>query len=47
MTWQAGFQTKPRTGHLLYRFDPEGQPPNKLRLKVEINTREHFAVFGF
>jgi predicted nucleotidyltransferase component of viral defense system len=30
-----------------YRFDSEGQPPIRLRLKVEINTREHFAVFGF
>jgi len=32
---------------LVYRFDSEGSPPIPLRLKVEINTREHFAVKGF
>lgn len=32
---------------LNYRFDSEDQPPIRLRLKVEINTREHFALFGF
>jgi len=31
---------------LRYRFLAEGEPPIKLRLKVEINTREHFTVFG-
>lgn len=31
---------------LLYAFDSEGQPPERLRLKVEINTREHFTVYG-
>lgn len=30
-----------------YRFQSEDQPPLPLRLKVEINTREHFAVDGF
>jgi predicted nucleotidyltransferase component of viral defense system len=30
---------------LMYRFDSEDSIP--LRLKVEINTREHFAVYGF
>ena len=30
-----------------YRFDSEDRPPIPLRLKVEINTREHFAVYGF
>jgi predicted nucleotidyltransferase component of viral defense system len=29
-----------------YRFDSEGIPPVRARLKVEINTREHFSVFG-
>jgi predicted nucleotidyltransferase component of viral defense system len=29
------------------RFDSEDSPPMRLRLKVEINSREHFAVFGF
>jgi predicted nucleotidyltransferase component of viral defense system len=43
--------TPRRTAHegrvmLLYRMVAEGQPPVPLRLKVEINTREHFSVFG-
>lgn len=29
-----------------YRFDAEGEPPVRLKLKVEINSREHFSVFG-
>lgn len=32
---------------LNYRFLSEDTPPLPLRLKVEINTREHFAVGGF
>jgi predicted nucleotidyltransferase component of viral defense system len=32
---------------LNYRFASEDAPPLRLRLKVEINSREHFAVFGF
>ncbi len=31
----------------VYRFSSEERPPVPLRLKVEINTREHFAVHGF
>jgi predicted nucleotidyltransferase component of viral defense system len=29
-----------------YRFESETRPVTPLRLKVEINTREHFAVLG-
>jgi predicted nucleotidyltransferase component of viral defense system len=29
-----------------YRFDSEDAPPLRLRLKAEINSREHFTVFG-
>jgi len=32
---------------LTYRFDSEDTPPLPLKLKVEINSREHFAVCGF
>jgi len=32
--------------NLIYRFESEDSPPLKLRLKVEINTREHFTVLG-
>jgi len=31
---------------LIYRMSSEGQPPVPMRLKVEINSREHFSVFG-
>ncbi len=31
---------------LLYRFDSEDTPSIHLRLKIEINTREHFAELG-
>lgn len=31
---------------LIYRMVSEGQPPAPMRLKVEINSREHFSVFG-
>ena len=31
----------------VYRFGSEDRPPLQLRLKVEINSREHFAVYGF
>ncbi len=30
---------------LIYRFASEDIPPRPLRLKVEINSREHFSVF--
>lgn len=32
---------------LSYKFDSEIPPIEPLRLKVEINTREHFTVLGF
>lgn len=32
---------------LTYRFSSEDVPPTPLRLKVEINSREHFTVYGF
>lgn len=31
----------------VYRFGSEDAPPINMRLKVEINTREHFAAHGF
>jgi predicted nucleotidyltransferase component of viral defense system len=31
----------------VYRFGSEDTPPINMRLKVEINSREHFAVNGF
>lgn len=32
---------------LVYRFDSEIPPVRPLRLKIEINTREHFTVLGY
>jgi predicted nucleotidyltransferase component of viral defense system len=32
--------------HLVFRFAPESQPDTSLKLKVEINTREHECVLG-
>jgi predicted nucleotidyltransferase component of viral defense system len=32
---------------LVYRFASEDTPPINMRLKIEINSREHFAVHGF
>lgn len=32
--------------NLVYRFDSEDSPPLKMRLKIEINSREHFTEFG-
>lgn len=31
---------------LLYRFETTSRPLQQMRIKVEINTREHFSVFG-
>jgi predicted nucleotidyltransferase component of viral defense system len=31
---------------LVYRLSSEGPPPVQMRLKVEINSREHFSMFG-
>ena len=32
---------------LVYRFESEVPPIRPLRLKIEINTREHFAILGY
>lgn len=32
--------------HLIFRFAPEADPQSTLKLKVEINTREHQSLFG-
>jgi predicted nucleotidyltransferase component of viral defense system len=32
---------------LLYRFESELPPVRPMRLKIEMNTREHFAILGF
>lgn len=32
--------------HLVFRFAPEAEPETSLKLKVEINTREHQPLYG-
>lgn len=39
-------QTRGRVA-LIYRFESENTPPMRMRLKIEINSREHFSIFGF
>jgi predicted nucleotidyltransferase component of viral defense system len=40
------WEIKEGRANLVYRFDSEDVPPLKLRLKLEINTHEHFAELG-
>ncbi|WP_419739545.1 nucleotidyl transferase AbiEii/AbiGii toxin family protein [Ruegeria sp.] len=46
--WLGKPQWKQNEGRvtLSYRFGSEDVPPQRLRLKVEINSREHFTLFG-
>jgi predicted nucleotidyltransferase component of viral defense system len=47
--WLGKPQWKQTEGRVtfVYRFESEDSPPIRLRLKIEINSREHFSVFGF
>ena len=47
--WLGKPQWKQSEGRvtLSYRFESEEMPPARLKLKVEINSREHFTVYGF
>ena len=47
--WLGTPQWKQTAGRvtIVYRFNSEDTPLIRLRLKVEINSREHFAVYGF
>jgi predicted nucleotidyltransferase component of viral defense system len=46
--WLGTPQRKLEEGrvNLVYRFDSEDSPPLKMRLKIEINSREHFTELG-
>ena len=43
---KANWKQSERGVALYYRFDSEDTPSIRLRLKIEINTREHFDVYG-
>ena len=47
-SWLGEPQWKQNEGRVTLdcRFDSEDAPPLRLRLKVEINSREHFTAFG-
>jgi len=47
--WLGKPQWKQNEGRvtLVYRMGSEDAPPLPLRLKVEINSREHFSAFGY
>ena len=46
--WLGRPQWKQTEGRVtfVYRFESEDVPPLRMRLKIEINSREHFSVFG-
>lgn len=46
--WLGTPQRKFKEGrvNLVYRFDSEDSPPFKMRLKIEINSRERFSELG-
>jgi len=44
---QGNFKSSQHNATLIYRFDSEFEPVTRLKLKIEINTREHISVFGF
>lgn len=48
LAWLGKCQRKQagHSSHLTFRFAPEAAPGSTLKLKVEINTREHQACFG-
>lgn len=41
-----GYERKEHSFKLIYRFQSEEQPPKGMRLKIEINSREHFTEHG-
>jgi len=43
---KANYNTSEHNATLVFRFDSEYEPVVRLKLKVEINTREHFTVFN-
>lgn len=41
------WERKSRAFRLFYSYPPEGNPEKPQHVKIEINTREHFAVEGY
>jgi predicted nucleotidyltransferase component of viral defense system len=47
LSWLGDFNWKPASHsmHLFYKFNPEAAPDTTLKVKIEINTREHKHYF--
>ncbi len=43
----ANYKSANHNNTLIYRMPSESEPVINMKLKIEINTREHFSVFGF
>jgi len=43
----AKYERAAHSNKLIYRIQTEFEPVTRLRLKIEINTREHFTKFGY
>lgn len=41
----ANYKATEHNATLIYRFDSEYEPITRLKLKIEINTREHFHIY--
>lgn len=48
LSWlgQCRRRTAPHSIHLVFAFAPEADPTTTLKLKLEINTREHESLYG-
>lgn len=48
LSWLGKFKREQagHSAHLVFRFAPEAEPEATLKLKVEINTREHASLYG-
>jgi len=44
---EAKYERAAHSNKLIYRIETEFEPVTRLRLKIEINTREHFTKFGY
>jgi hypothetical protein len=44
--WGTEAEAEPGRVTMIYRFETTARPIQSMRLKVEINTREHFTVLG-
>ncbi|HED36668.1 MAG TPA: nucleotidyl transferase AbiEii/AbiGii toxin family protein, partial [Ignavibacteria bacterium] len=44
---KANYNASKHNATLIYRFESETKPGVRLRLKIEINIREHYTVFNY